>query len=152
MSKESYDCVACGACCFGGHDKYIQLFAEDLDRGLPDRAVVTLEGKTYMKMEGGHCAQLIPLPGGGLACAVYSMRPTACRAFRAGSFECGRSRHHRMAQADAVRLPLADIVAVPPQFTPADIPDAANMPDRPQDRPQEGAVNSVPPSEGPFAA
>jgi uncharacterized protein len=132
LSHEPLDCVACGACCFGGHDRYIQLFPEDLGRGLPAHAVVALGGETYMRMEAGHCAQLMPLPGGGLACAVYAARPTACRAFRAGSFECGRSRHHRLAQADAMRLPLVAIVEVLQPGTPANFPDV--------------------PSEDPFAA
>jgi len=99
------ECLSCGACCFGGHDRYIQLFDEDLTRGLPDAALNRIDGNTYMRMQNGHCAQLMPLPGGALSCAVYEQRPTACRAFRAGSFECGRSRHHRLVEADAIRLP-----------------------------------------------
>jgi len=58
-----------------------------------------------MRMQDGHCAQLQPQPGGAMACAVYDRRPTACRAFRAGSFECRQSLRHRMHQADAIRLP-----------------------------------------------
>lgn len=144
MSKESYDCVACGACCFGSHDKYIQLFAEDLNRGLPAHALIEREGARYMRMEAGHCAQLMPVPGGGLACAVYTARPTACRAFRAGSFECGRSRHHRMGQADAIRLPQIETVEVVQPGVPANMPET----------PQEVAVAAGPlgPVEGPCAA
>ncbi|WP_102223724.1 YkgJ family cysteine cluster protein [Acidimangrovimonas sediminis] len=101
MTSSALDCLSCGACCFGGHDRYIQLFAEDEARALPADAVAEIDGRRYMRMAGGHCAQLTPCAA-GLACGVYEMRPTACRAFRAGSFECLKSRQHR--GADAARL------------------------------------------------
>lgn len=113
MTQSAPDCLSCGACCFGAHDRYIRLFPEDHARGLPDTAWVQDGDARFMRMSDGHCAQLTPLPGGGLACAVYDARPTACRAFRAGSFECGRSRAHRMVQADAIRLPPVSLPETP---------------------------------------
>jgi len=110
------ECLSCGACCFGGHDRYIQLFDDDLARGLPEAALHRVDGQVYMAMRNGHCAQLVALPGGALACGVYAARPTACRAFRAGSFECGRARHHRMAEADALRLPEPANDDLPPEI------------------------------------
>lgn len=121
MTQSQPDCLSCGACCFGGHDRYIRLFPEDLDRALPDHAWVQIGEDRFMRMSQGHCAQLTPLPGGGLACAVYEQRPTACRAFRAGSFECGRSRAHRMAEADAIRLPPVTLPETPEEVPAAEI-------------------------------
>jgi Fe-S-cluster containining protein len=34
----------------------------------------------------------LQLGEGKAICAVYEERPEACRAFRAGSFECGKAR------------------------------------------------------------
>lgn len=62
-----------------------------------------IEGRFFMVMKDGHCAQLIPRADGSLTCAIYEDRPEACRAFRAGSFECGRARRHRLPLAEAMR-------------------------------------------------
>ena len=59
-----------------------------------------------MAMKDGHCAQLTRTEDNRLICAIYDVRPEACRAFRAGSFECGRARAHRLAQAEAIRGPV----------------------------------------------
>ncbi|WP_160381299.1 YkgJ family cysteine cluster protein [Pseudooceanicola pacificus] len=99
IPKTVPECLSCGACCFGGHDRYIRLFPEDLARGLPDHALHWDGAEVFMAMTGGHCAQLTLTDAGTLACAVYDSRPTACRAFRAGSFECAMARRHRGAEA-----------------------------------------------------
>ncbi len=39
----------------------------------------------------GHCVHL-DLSDGKAVCRVYDARPEACRAFRAGSFECVKAR------------------------------------------------------------
>lgn len=117
------ECLSCGACCFGRHDRYIALFPEDLSRGIPEHAVNRIEGRSYMRMQDGHCAQLTLTESGALACAIYEVRPSACRAFRAGSFECGRSRAHRLVEADAMRdRGIGPQVPVTPV---GDVPDAA---------------------------
>lgn len=103
MSNTIPDCLSCGACCFGGHARYVRLFDEDLNRDLPPEAVIRIEDRHYMVMEGGHCAQLCPGGDGAMRCGVYERRPTACRAFRAGSFECSMARKHRGAEAAEVR-------------------------------------------------
>ncbi|WP_176440968.1 YkgJ family cysteine cluster protein [Oceanicola sp. 22II-s10i] len=118
-NTSAVECLACGACCFGKHDRYIALFPEDLTRGLPENALNRIDGRTYMRMENGHCAQLTLTESGALACAVYEARPTACRAFRAGSFECGRSRAHRLVEADAMRQREPVPVRLPPVQVPA---------------------------------
>ena len=92
---------------------------EDLARDLPEHALRRDGDAVFMAMRDGHCAQLTLTDTGGLACAVYAARPTACRAFRAGSFECGMSRRHRGAEAQRMQagqpplpqdLPAAEVI------------------------------------------
>ncbi|WP_212524605.1 YkgJ family cysteine cluster protein [Actibacterium sp. MT2.3-13A] len=128
---ETLDCTACGACCFGGHDRYIVLLPEDAARAVPAAATQEIEGRRYMRMSGGHCAQLIRTEEERLVCGIYAERPTACRAFRAGSFECLKARQHRGALAEAMRrgsLPVAPAAAAAieaPELPPAHILDPA---------------------------
>lgn len=103
MSSPTFDCAACGACCFGGHDRYVALLPEDQGRLIPDSAITQIDGRRYMKMACGHCAQLIITATGQTLCAIYDDRPEACRAFRAGSFECLKARQHRGALAEGLR-------------------------------------------------
>ncbi len=56
-----------------------------------------------MTMSCGHCAQLTATADQRLVCAIYDQRPEACRAFRAGSFECNKARQHRGLEAAALR-------------------------------------------------
>lgn len=103
VSSPTIDCTACGACCFGGHDRYIALLPQDRDRMILTTATTDIAGQRFMTMSCGHCAQLVATPEGRLVCAIYDDRPEACRAFRAGSFECNKARQHRGAQAEALR-------------------------------------------------
>jgi Fe-S-cluster containining protein len=103
VSSPTFDCTSCGACCFGGHDRYIVLLPEDRGRPIPEAVTTEIEGQRYMKMSCGHCAQLTFTPTGQTLCAIYEDRPEACRAFRAGSFECLKSRQHRGHLAEALR-------------------------------------------------
>ncbi|TMV68113.1 YkgJ family cysteine cluster protein [Thioclava sp. BHET1] len=127
LTTQELDCISCGACCFGGHDRYILLLPEDASRPIPDHAIHEVEGKRYMRMSEGHCAQLTLSDAGKLVCAIYDHRPTACRAFRSGSFECSMARRHRGAEAAALRdralPPRAEIIL------PADLPLVPGMPD-----------------------
>ncbi|MEC3862544.1 YkgJ family cysteine cluster protein [Mesobacterium sp. TK19101] len=118
MTPSEFDCIRCGACCFGTHAKYIALLPEDRDRAIPDSATTSVDGKRYMSMCGGHCTQLTRTAGAELVCAIYNRRPEACRAFRAGSFECRKARQHRIHLADAMRLPVTIPPAMPPQPEP----------------------------------
>ncbi len=92
MADTSFDCVACGACCFSRHPRYLVLLPEDDARTLPPEAVFEEDGRRYVRFEGGHCVLLRQAEDGGLVCSVYDQRPEACRAFRSGSFECGKAR------------------------------------------------------------
>lgn len=91
MSDVSFDCVSCGACCFSRNPRYLELLPWDAARSLPPESLFTDEGRTFVRFECGHCIHL-DLSNGKAACQVYEDRPEACRAFRAGSFECGKAR------------------------------------------------------------
>lgn len=131
VSSPTYDCTACGACCFGGHDRYVAILPEDRDRQVPESITTRIEGWRYMTMSCGHCAQLTITPEGQTLCAIYENRPEACRAFRAGSFECLKSRQHRGAVAEGLRaLAMALVPAVPAVPLCAE-PEAAMIPPPP---------------------
>jgi len=63
----------------------------DTSRNLPPESHFTEDGRTYVKFDCGHCVHL-DLSNGKAVCQVYEARPEACRAFRAGSFECIKAR------------------------------------------------------------
>ncbi|MGP1356727.1 YkgJ family cysteine cluster protein [Roseicyclus sp.] len=122
MSSPTFDCTACGACCFGGHDRYVALLPEDRGRAIPASATTEIEGRRYMTMACGHCAQLTVTAGGRTLCAIYEDRPEACRAFRAGSFECLKARAHRGHLAEALRdFARAQTESAPPLPGPAPV-------------------------------
>jgi uncharacterized protein len=115
VSSPTFDCTACGACCFGGHDRYVALLPMDRGRSIPGSATTEVAGQRYMKMACGHCAQLTITAEGLTLCAIYDDRPEACRAFRAGSFECLKARQHRGAEAEGLRaFAMAQKEAAPP--------------------------------------
>lgn len=120
MPPQTFDCTTCGACCLSAHERYVALLPEDRARPIPPGAVREIEGRRYMRMEGletgcGRCASLAATPDGRLICSVYDLRPEACRAFRAGSFECLRTRRARLAEADRLRLGTAGGPEEPPR-------------------------------------
>lgn len=132
MSSPIFDCTACGACCFGGHDRYVALLPQDGARAIPEAATRAMDGRRYMAMTCGHCAQLTVTETGATLCAIYDDRPEACRAFRAGSFECLKARQHRGPQAEALRaLAMAGPGPAPSpcgETVPVDLPGAAMLP------------------------
>jgi len=71
-----------------------------------------------MRMHEGHCAQLCASGDGQALCSVYELRPEACRAFRAGSFECKQAIRHNGPLAEALRAPRVPPGAPPPQVEP----------------------------------
>ncbi|MBI1236204.1 MAG: hypothetical protein GC188_05905 [Alphaproteobacteria bacterium] len=102
MSVQAYDCVACGACCFSRHPRYLVLLPEDAGRALPPDQLFEEGGRTFMDFSCGHCAHL-QLDTGQAICGVYEQRPEACRAFRAGSFECQRAIRANGVMGERVR-------------------------------------------------
>ena len=92
MSDTAFDCVACGACCFSRNPRYLVLLPEDRERDLPKDSLVIDGERSFVDFSCGHCVHLqLDLTAGQAICAVYDNRPEACRAFRAGSFECGKA-------------------------------------------------------------
>lgn len=91
MSSSEIDCVTCGACCISRNSLYLALLPGDAGRALPPASLFEAEGRTYVDFSAGRCAHL-QLGDGKAICAVYENRPEACRAFRSGSFECGKAR------------------------------------------------------------
>ena len=71
MSPSNIDCTTCGACCFGTHDRYIGLLSEDRARAIPESLTNEIDGRRYMKMCGGHCAQLARTDDARLVCGTY---------------------------------------------------------------------------------
>lgn len=116
MSDPSFDCVSCGACCFSTNPKYLPLLNWDASRKLPEDSLFREGDRTYVRFDCGHCTHL-QLDGGKAVCGVYEERPEACRAFRAGSFECVKARRANGIMGEKVRqitVPEPAIVPVQP--------------------------------------
>lgn len=108
MSDSSFDCVSCGACCFSNNPKYLPLLNWDAGRKLPEESLFREGGATYVRFDCGHCTHL-QLDEGKAVCGVYEDRPEACRAFRAGSFECVKARRANGIMGEKVRqIPVAE--------------------------------------------
>ena len=92
----AYDCLACGACCYGPAE-YVSVTASDL-RGMSARTagrlVVKRKDRMFLKMVHGRCAALHARQG-HFSCRVYAERPTPCRVVTPGDRECidARRRH-----------------------------------------------------------
>lgn len=104
-SDATYDCLACGRCCFAT-ENYVQVYAEDLVQLGPvrtERYVIPhtwppaewRAGETadtrFMRMRDGHCDALDPQPG-RYACTIYEDRPLLCRVYEPGSPSCLEAR------------------------------------------------------------
>lgn len=83
------DCCDCGACCFSTSDTYVEVTADDRARlgKLEEGAVHWVDGMSYLRMEGGRCAQLQHADGEWI-CGIYPRRPEACRELARGSAAC----------------------------------------------------------------
>ena len=143
VSSPTFDCTSCGACCFGGHDRYVALLPEDRGRAIPASATHDVDGRRFLAMTCGHCAQLTLTAAGETLCAIYDHRPEACRAFRAGSFECIKARQRRGPEAMALRAAvMAGAAAATAAAPPGNLPEVP-----PLVPPPEGAqpAQSLPP-------
>ncbi|NDV00467.1 YkgJ family cysteine cluster protein [Pseudoroseicyclus tamaricis] len=118
MPSDIPDCITCGACCFGARETYIALLPEDGGRAIPAEATFAVGKVRFLRMCGGHCAQLARSPLGEAVCGIYPERPTACRAFRAGSFECLMARKHNGRVAEAFRAAPEMPGTLPPENLP----------------------------------
>ncbi|SDM28884.1 Putative zinc-or iron-chelating domain-containing protein [Maricaulis salignorans] len=106
MSDLAFDCVTCGACCFSRHPRYLVLLPQDQARigpaALPPESLFEDGGRSFVDFSCGHCTHL-RLETGEALCAVYDHRPEACRAFRAGSFECQKAIRANGVMGEKVR-------------------------------------------------
>lgn len=104
--SENYDCVTCGACCFGRRN-YVQVFHHDAARlgkartaelvapavgEIPASVGRASEPERFMKMTNGHCAALRTTVPNRFTCDVYEDRPTLCRALEPGTAPCLEAR------------------------------------------------------------
>jgi uncharacterized protein len=83
------DCTSCGACCHSDQSDYIAVFGVDEAR-MDARALALTEqrdGRRFMRFAGGRCIALEEAQGRWL-CAIYGMRPDACRWLERGSGTC----------------------------------------------------------------
>jgi Fe-S-cluster containining protein len=84
------DCLTCGACCAYFHQILISL--EDSTPRPLAWEVVDVDGQIthWLKREtrGARCVALAGTVGKRAECLIYELRPTACRAFEAGSDRC----------------------------------------------------------------
>ena len=107
--SEKYDCVSCGACCYGQRD-YVQVFPDDAERlgearttelvAAPVAHIAASVGRQaeplrFMKMSHGHCTALQTDKPNRFTCAVYEDRPTLCRALEPGGSSCIEARARR---------------------------------------------------------
>jgi hypothetical protein len=103
-----YDCRSCGACCCNTDENraeryvdYVQVTPRALlsrHRSLLRRlTVLNQAGERHMRLLGKEqrCAALRGRPGERVACAIYDLRPSACRRVEPGSRECRRDRRER---------------------------------------------------------
>ena len=102
MTDPAFDCVSCGACCFSRNPFYLALLPYDAARALPAGSLFAEAGQTYVTFDCGQCVHL-QLGGGKAVCGVYEDRPEACRAFRAGSYECVKARRANGVMGERVR-------------------------------------------------
>ncbi|MFO0745017.1 MAG: YkgJ family cysteine cluster protein [Myxococcota bacterium] len=107
MTRRTYDCQACGACCRSprynrerGIVDYVQVFPTDVLfrlRGL--RAMWTVrngDGEWHMRLaEDGRCAVLRGEIGVHATCGIYEVRPQVCRNLEPGSDKCVAARIER---------------------------------------------------------
>jgi Fe-S-cluster containining protein len=92
----TFDCQACGACCYGP-EEYVAVTAVDLCRMSPrvaGRYVAERGERRYLKMVHGRCAALHARQG-HFSCRIYGMRPEPCQVVEAGSRECLVARRRR---------------------------------------------------------
>jgi Fe-S-cluster containining protein len=92
----TFDCQACGACCYGPDD-YVAVTGPDrlrMDPRTASRYVERRGDRLWLKMLHGRCAALHARQG-HYSCRIYGVRPTVCRVVEAGSRECLAARQRR---------------------------------------------------------
>jgi Fe-S-cluster containining protein len=104
----TFECQSCGACCCNTDENRAEKFVDYVEvtrrsalsrhpRLLRRLTVVNAEGERHMKLRGREqrCIALEGKIGARVACAIYGLRPAACRRVEPGSRECRRDRRER---------------------------------------------------------
>jgi Fe-S-cluster containining protein len=105
VTAAAFDCQACGACCTNpgenrreGFRDWVAIEARDVILRRPRaRALVVYNaaGEPHMRLDGERCAALRGRLGERVACAVYDIRPRACRRVEPGDDRCRQYRAER---------------------------------------------------------
>jgi uncharacterized protein len=101
----TYDCLTCGACCTNpaenrqeGFRDWVEIEPRDviLRRRAAQRLVVYNQaGVPHLRLDGDRCAALRGKLGQRVFCAIYEIRPRACRRVEPGSDRCRQYRGER---------------------------------------------------------
>ncbi len=104
----TFDCQACGACCCNTDENRAEKYADyvevtprsSLGRRpalLRKLTILNDKGERHMRLGGKdqRCAALDGVLGVRVSCAIYELRPAACRKVKPGSRECRRDRRER---------------------------------------------------------
>ncbi len=91
------DCLICGACCappYGELLTYVEVSDADRARMPPEVRALVEDGelRTVSRPGGVACAALKGTLGQSVHCAIYPVRPQACRRIRRGSIHCFAAR------------------------------------------------------------
>ncbi|MCG5052533.1 MAG: YkgJ family cysteine cluster protein [Myxococcales bacterium] len=100
------DCQTCGACCANpqenrdeGFADWVEIDPRDLILARPRHkhlVVLNAAGEPHMRLDpAGRCAALRGRLGQRVHCAIYDVRPRACRRLEAGSPRCLAYREER---------------------------------------------------------
>jgi Fe-S-cluster containining protein len=101
-----FDCQKCGACCCNrdtnreaGLREYVEVGKRDALCLVPDLlaslGVQNEKGEWHLKLRDQRCVALRGRLGRQVSCAIYDLRPAACRRVVAGSPECLEARAER---------------------------------------------------------
>ena len=104
----SFDCQSCGACCCNIDENRAERYVDYVEVGaraaltrhpalLRRLTVVNNAGERHMRLRGREqrCIALQGRLGVRVTCAIYALRPAACRRVEPGSRECRRDRRER---------------------------------------------------------
>ena len=104
----TFDCQSCGACCCNTDENRAERYVDYVEvtarsalsrhpRLLRRLTVLNDEGERHLKLRGRdqRCVALEGKLGSRVACAIYQIRPPACRQVLPGSRECRQDRRER---------------------------------------------------------
>lgn len=91
-------CTKCGVCCFSESEDYLHVAEVDAARLGAEAARLTrrIGGRSYMRMNDGHCIALTyRQTTGELLCSIYERRPDVCHWLERGSGQCATERREK---------------------------------------------------------